>query len=142
MQDARNQLEDEDFVLLTSANESRFELCRSRSRYILKARLLGFWTEADARRYASEIETAISNVRATGRPIKVIVDRTEFLVQTAEVLGTIQNAVRRNLQSGDRLAIVCPSALIKRQVDRLPLPPEGRVFATMADGWAWLTETV
>lgn len=115
-----------------------FELRRNDGLRLIEARLVGFWSVDDAHRYIAAMSNVLQRARLRSPLLLILVDRTAASVQAAPVLALIQEAVRSHLRSGDRLAIACPSALLRRQVDRTPVPGGSALFDRTAAARAWL----
>jgi hypothetical protein len=88
-------------------------------RRLIRIRLSGFWDEAEMDRYERDLEAAYRKVKTLGSPSAALIDLRESQPQSAKVVERFDALVFRFAPlMPDRVALLTPSALLKRQVER------------------------
>lgn len=97
----------------------------------LRVALKGFWNDAITKQYEAELTPIYAKM---GKDFDVLVDLREFDIQTADVVSEFAR-IGQDLR---KMAIVTPSALLKRQAERATVAINSRVFADEASAIKWL----
>lgn len=106
----------------------------------LRATLRGFWDDATARRFVTELERSVTTMRRPGKPCYWLIDTSDGTPQSQTATALMQEAVARLTKGGfSYVAVVVPSALVAMQVRRVKT--EGHeMFTDHAAAEAWLAE--
>ena len=98
----------------------------------------GFWSAAVVDEHFTELAIRVDQLRRTTQMIRVLVDLTEAMVQTAETTERLKYETRRIWRSDDRIATVVRSTLAGMQINRAVDVTNHRTFMNMADAQGWL----
>jgi len=102
----------------------------------LMVTLSGFWDAEEGRRFAEELRSvAPANAR---EPLLCLVDGREFHVQSQETLAILED-LRISLAGRMEWVIAFPSALLRRQTERISGGGEGHIFDNIGDAIACVT---
>jgi hypothetical protein len=107
---------------------------------VIRTDVRGFWQTADAAAYFDHLARFINAARRRFGAAKVLVNRRENSVQSAEVAELMRAANARLYRPTDRLAIVTGSSLLLMQMRRLFSHPGSRAFLSLEEAEAWLTD--
>ena len=78
----------------------------------------GFFDLRTLRNHFAENAAVVKRWRATGRPIRVLINAVDLRPHSPEGQACVQDATSRIYQSGDRVAILVSSSLVKMQMRR------------------------
>ncbi len=98
---------------------------------MLRVALKGFWDETVARQYEAELAPIYAKI---GNGFDLLVDLREFDIQTANIVG----GFARIGHGPRKMAIITPSALLKRQAERATVAVNSKVFTDEASAMEWL----
>jgi parvulin-like peptidyl-prolyl isomerase len=117
-----------------------FTLNHSFARNALEIRINGFWTVDTFHAFQQDVAAAVGQITANGRPHVVMVDVSEAVIQTQEIIILLQGLIQSEVPQPIRLAFVATTALSRMQARRLVLRENIRMFADQASAWIWLDE--
>lgn len=101
----------------------------------------GLWTVEQVRDHFDRYTGAVIGVRATGQPIRVIVDLRSASVQPPEVAAMIETGAAGLYRDGDRCAMIVRSKLMHIQLRRILDPVFHEVFMDRSAATDWLLGT-
>lgn len=101
---------------------------------------VGAWTPEQAQKHFDRMESALHLMRASGRPVRVLVDLRQSRVLPADTSAVMAERSSRVHDAADRVAMVSASALHALQVKRDVRAPRVAVFATMEEAKAWIAD--
>lgn len=78
----------------------------------------GFFDLRTLRNHFAENATVVKRWRATGRPIRVLINAIDLRPHSPEGQACVQEATSRIYRPGDRVAILVSSSLVKMQMRR------------------------
>lgn len=106
---------------------------------VLTMRQWGFWTVDLVRPFFDEMSRKVDELEAKCGVAGVIVDNTNFPVQSNEVVALMSQLSAGELaKRAYRTAIVSSRALSNLQIKRVVGDEKVRIFGTMIDAKAWL----
>jgi len=101
----------------------------------------GRWDEAKVIELNKELLKTAKPFTEAKRPIRVLGDLREFNVQTQEIADLMRQSQEGSAALGVvKMAILCSSALVKMQFQRVSEALNLQVFENEADAVAWLRE--
>ena len=102
-------------------------------------RMRDFWTVETVREFAAASGAFAQETRAKRADYDILVDTTEFPVQSNEVADLLPSITLAGLAlTSGRAASVVASHLNKLQADRTQAHPRFRAFLTLEEAEAWL----
>ena len=106
----------------------------------LRIRIAGFWSVDDVQRYGAALLAAVGPIPEGSRDFDVLIDATDFPVQTQEVSTALNRimTVADQMNPTGRKVIVVGSVMNKLQAQRALASPTVRVFLAMGEAEAWL----
>ena len=97
----------------------------------------GFWTSEIALKFIAEAETVISAAQTRGT-LRLMIDVRQFKVAGADVGEKLAEFDMRIRRTGDRVAIVVESSLLKMQMKRQLSRPGLEVFISESAALTWV----
>lgn len=108
------------------------------SRKLVRIKLVGFLSHDEVAGFARAEQAAIQQMGCRSGEYLVLVDTTEFLLQTQDVATELQNLVNASAFRAKRIAIVNGESAFRMQARRLLTREEALIFDTLAEAEAWL----
>jgi hypothetical protein len=97
----------------------------------------GFWTVETVHALFAELLPMMARVKASGKPVLVISDASQFPVQSAEVGVTFNRLDPEAKRMRERMAMVVGSTLNKMQARRFAVP-DIEFFSSIEEAEHWL----
>ena len=105
---------------------------------IIDCNIIGFWTLIQAEQYIGIISAIVEQRRRLGRPIRLLIDRTQSPIFASDVVDRFSRFNRTVFRDDGRAAFVISSHVLKLQLNR-SLPSETcRPFEHRDEALAWL----
>ena len=117
---------------------SNFEIRTQSYRRLLRLKLLGFWSMDDFVALQTALESETAKVRVGGLPHLMLVDLTDFKIQTQAVLAACQELIGSGANPPEKLALVGGEGLARMQFRRAIVRENMAMFENSSDAEAWL----
>lgn len=111
-----------------------------RARGLLRIALSGFWSAETARDFAVDQQAAVASLGCANGEHVVLVDLSEFKIQSQEVVKLCKAFIEGANNSSRRLALVGGEGLARIQSKRVLGRDEMRMFDSVRDAERWLME--
>jgi len=113
-----------------------YSILKSAAGDYLMVRLSGFWDAQEGRRFAEDLKGFAP--ASTREPLLCLVDGRDFHVQSQETLAIVEE-LRIALTGRMEWVIAFPSALLRRQAERVSGGGDRRIFDNFDDAIACIT---
>jgi hypothetical protein len=100
----------------------------------------GIWSPEQAATHFRNLERAVGKVRRDHGKVSVLVDLRQAAVQPSETAAIIHEETTRIYSEADRIAIVCPTALLALQMKRGVNIASLATFHEMEPALRWVQE--
>jgi hypothetical protein len=107
---------------------------------VIRIHVEGFFDLPTLRCHFAENAAVVARWRLSGRPVRVLIDAIGLMPHTPEGQACVQASTARIYRSGDRVAVLVASVLIKMQMRRALEQGDLLDFFTderEALGWLW-----
>lgn len=99
----------------------------------------GFWTQEILERFSAEVIKKVTAIRAARSNFNVLVDQTQFDVQTASISHGLNTVLEAGAKMNSGYAAVAAGGVLnKLQVERNVRNPRTRTFLRVAEARGWL----
>ncbi len=110
-----------------------------RSAGVLEARLAGFWSVTDRRRFGVILQRELADLRRAATRYSILFDLRGFEVQSAaNIDAMVAGSDPASPRERAPIAVVTDRALLRRQASRVLNLAETRTFDTREAALAWL----
>lgn len=116
--------------MLTAHYDKKTGLIRSHSS--------GFLEVEEVRRYLADLKSAVSEARRHSGAVRLLIDSTGSVVQSAEVMEEFMRAESLITGANDRMALIVPSSLSRIQASRNFSSDREKAFTSEAEALEWL----
>lgn len=118
-----------------------YSIVANRAGGVLQVTLCGFWSASSLEAFAPDVDLAVRSLPCGAGRHRVLVDLTDWPVQSQAVFGAMLEYLRTAEPMPARLALVSGPGLARMQVRRALMSERMALFDTVAEGRAWLDET-
>ena len=101
----------------------------------------GFHTMSEVQVFMRDCAAATAQSRADCGEVKILVDATDTVVQSDEVMGAFNEADSWAPEPNDRMALLVTSSLAKMQASRSFKNEREKAFVSRDAAWLWLMAT-
>lgn len=106
---------------------------------IIRIEVEGFFDLAILKQHFEENLIIVSRWRFAGKPIRVLIDAVRLMPHSPEGQACVQAATARIYRSGDKVAVLVSSGLVKMQMKRaLSHGDTLDFFTSQPEAFAWL----
>ena len=101
-----------------AAAKPHYEIVEDRLQGAISISVAGFFDLPTLRDHFADNAAVVKRWRATGRPIRVLINAVDLKPHSPEGQACVQDATGRIYRPGDRVAILVSSSLVKMQMRR------------------------
>lgn len=123
---------------MSQIKPGKYEVALDGRSCFVRVRVEGFWSSVINSEFLETLAQQVRTARANDGAVHVLVDARELAVQTLDVSPTYPEADEEIYRAGDRIAVVCTSALTKMQLQQSLRVASVAYFPSVAEAEAWL----
>ena len=105
------------------------------------AHMSGLMTVAEIDQFERDKEAVLHAMGCLSNDYLLLVDTTDCVIQTQQVVGALQNLVANSRFKAKRTAIVHATSLARMQAQRIMTRDTARIVKNQDEGVAWLLST-
>ncbi len=105
---------------------------------LIRVNGLGFWNSGEIDVILDGIARLVGVARSQSEQVRVLIDLGDNGAQMGDTVDRLKKRSASIYATGDRIAIVLRSSLLKMQVARVERSAESRTFSTVEEAEGWL----